>query len=90
MRRVDRLLHDREPRRALALLYELDRNVPNGKLMQEREAAFAMARCVLGLVAPAQLAREFAERYPDSVYLARLRQLCPDDQRIEAPRETHE
>jgi hypothetical protein len=90
MRRVDRLLHEREPRRALALLYELDRNVPNGKLLQERDAAFALARCALGLGTPAQLADEFEARYPGSVYLPRVRQQCPNDQRIPASAETHE
>lgn len=90
MRRVDRLLHDREPRRALALLYELDRSVPAGQLMQEREAAFAMARCALGLGDPEQLAREFADRYPGSVYSARVKQLCSAEQRIQSAAETHE
>jgi hypothetical protein len=90
MRRVDRLLHDREPRRALALLYELDRSVPAGQLMQEREAAFTMARCALELGDRQQLAREFGDRYPGSVYSARVKQLCLADQRIQSGPETHE
>ena len=90
LRRVDRVLHDHDPRRALALLYELDRNVPSGKLMQEREAAFAMARCALGLGSAEQLASDFAARYPGSVYLQRVRQTCAPDQRNRAEPETHE
>jgi hypothetical protein len=90
MRRVDRALHDHDPRRALGLLYQLERDVPEGALTQEREAAFAMARCALGLGSAQQLERDFAARHPDSVYLARVHQTCGPDQRNAAQPDTHE
>ena len=44
--------------------------------MQERQAAFAMARCAAGLGSAPQLVAEFAARYRNSAYLARVRQTC--------------
>lgn len=90
MRRVDRLLHEDNPQRALALLQQLDRSVPDGKLMQERAAAAVIARCALGTGESARVADEFAARYPDSVYLARVRQKCQSNLRISTAPETHE
>jgi hypothetical protein len=77
LRAVERALRDGEPGLALALLRELDRAVPDGSLVEEREATAAIARCALGQ-APfgVDLGRDFAERHPDSVYLSRVQQGC--------------
>jgi hypothetical protein len=93
MRRVERALREQQPQRALTLLFELDRSVPSGMLMQERQAAFAIARCAARLGSAVQLAAEFASRYPNSPYIARVRDACAqqrDAQRIGAPPETHD
>ena len=93
MRRVERALREQQPQRALGLLFELDRNVPNGMLMQERQAAFAIARCAARLGSAAQLAAEFASRYPNSPYIARVHDTCAEQsslQRIMPEPETHD
>lgn len=76
LQRVERALREHDPRRALELLGELDRSVPGGKLGQERDAAFVMARCALGFGTPESLLREFSRRHQDSVYFARVREAC--------------
>jgi hypothetical protein len=76
LERVERALREREPRRALELLGELDRAVPGGKLQEERAAAFMMARCALGFGTPAVILRDFAKSHPQSVYFARVQQTC--------------
>jgi hypothetical protein len=77
LRGVERALRDRQPSLALALLQELDRTVPSGKLAEEREATSAIARCELD-AAPfgVDLAEDFRQRYPASVYLKRVEQSC--------------
>lgn len=79
LRRVERALREQNPRLALALLSDLEREVPQGQLREERSAAETMARCALGFGAPLLLAREFSERYPESAYVARVRQVCEVD-----------
>lgn len=76
LRRVERALRDQNPRLALALLGELEREVPQGQLGEERSAAEMMARCALGFGSPPLLAREFSERFPQSAYAPRVRQVC--------------
>jgi hypothetical protein len=76
MKRIERALRDHNPQQALVLLGQLDRDIPGGQLAEERLAVFARARCGLGLGSPAAIAREFAQRYPKSVYFARVRQAC--------------
>jgi hypothetical protein len=77
LRGVERALRDRQPGLALALLRQLDRAVPDGKLGEEREATSAIARCALGTVPlGVDLAEDFADRHPDSVYLKRVEQAC--------------
>ena len=61
---------------AANLLNELDRQVPAGKMMEEREAAFVVTRCALGLGDPKHLARAFRNDYPHSVYWERIRTRC--------------
>jgi hypothetical protein len=83
LRRVERALRDGQPRRALALLGELDRDVPEGRLVEERLATFLMARCALVLGTPERLRRELTDSYPRSVYRARVEQSCRDGGRQE-------
>ena len=77
LRAVERALRDGRPGLALALLHELDRAVPDGKLVEERQATAAIARCASGSIplgtAPAA---DFAASYPTSVYRDRVEQAC--------------
>jgi len=76
-RAVERALRDREPGLALGLLRELDRAVPGGRLVEERQATAAIARCGTGDVPfGVDLGEEFAGRYPGSVYQARVEEAC--------------
>lgn len=77
LRAIERALREGEPALAFALLERLDREVPNGKLLEEREATAAMARCALGR-APfgVNLAEDFAARHPASVYRERVEATC--------------
>lgn len=78
LERIQRALRDREPQAALALLQQLDRDVPAGRLIEERSAARALARCELGHGEPLKHALEFSQRFPASVYFARVRKTCMD------------
>jgi hypothetical protein len=74
LRRTERALRDHNPRLARALLAELDRLVPQGKLHEERAAVAAVAACQLDpSPAPAQ---QFAAKFASSVHLERVRQAC--------------
>jgi hypothetical protein len=82
LRGVERALRDHQPGLALALLRRLDAEVPAGKLVEERDATSAIARCELGDVPfGVDLARDFADRHPDSVYAERVAAGCRDDAR---------
>ncbi len=48
LRNAERALRDGNPGLALAFLQELDRQVPNGQLTEERDAASTLARCARG------------------------------------------
>jgi hypothetical protein len=76
LRRVDRAQREGNARLALSLLDDLDREVPVGKLGEERAAARTLARCMLGYGAHTDLHREFVQRFPDSVYAARVSEAC--------------
>ena len=77
LRSVERALRDGTPGLALALLRELDRTLPEGKLTEERRATAAIARCASGAVPLGlDLAEEFASDYPDSVYRKRVDEAC--------------
>jgi hypothetical protein len=78
LERVQRALRDRAPGEALALLQQLDRDVPQGRLVEERSAARALARCELGQGEPLAHALEFSQRFPASVYFTRVRKTCMD------------
>jgi hypothetical protein len=75
LRRVERALREQNPRYALALLGELDRQVPRGQLVEERKAARVMASCQLGSGGDA-LAEKFASDHPGSAYIGRVRETC--------------
>jgi hypothetical protein len=74
--RVELALREHHPQLALSILDGLDREVPDGQLGQERLAAFAVARCAIGLGSRAALLQEFERSHPDSVYLGRVKQSC--------------
>jgi hypothetical protein len=83
LRLVERALRKREPQRALSLLAQLDRDVVDGQLLEERAAARAMARCEERAASTKpveaevmQRVLEFSQQYPASVYFARVRQTC--------------
>ncbi len=77
LRNAERALRDGNPGLALAFLQELDRQVPNGQLAEERDAAATTARCARGdHPFDVNLADEFAQRHPASVYRARVEQAC--------------
>ncbi len=77
LRNAERALGDSNPGLALAFLAELDRQVPNGQLTEERDAAATLARCARGdRPIGVDLAGDFAERHPASVYRARVEQTC--------------
>jgi hypothetical protein len=76
MQRVNRALARGEAAWALSLLRQLDVEIPRGRLLEERAAGGAIARCLLDpSVAATELAR-YAERHPDSVHLPRVSQVC--------------
>jgi hypothetical protein len=85
LQRVERALRDHDPRQALVLLGELDRSVPDGKLAEERFTAFMIARCILGFGAPTTIVEQFTQRYPESVYFARLHQACSQEKSTDLP-----
>jgi len=77
LRAVEHALRDEDPRLALALLQQLDRDVPKGKLVEERRATSVIARCSAGdIPLGINLAEDFAGDYPESVYLGRVEQSC--------------
>ena len=77
LRNAERALRDGNPGLALAFLHELDRQVPHGQMTEERDAASTLARCARGdRPIGVDLAGEFIERYPESVYRARVEQTC--------------
>ena len=77
LRAVERALRDADPRLALAILQQLDRDVPQGKLVEERRATSVIARCSAGDVPfGVDLAEDFASDHPESVYLGRVEQSC--------------
>ena len=77
LRAVEHALRDQDPRLALAILQQLDRDVPRGKLVEERRATSTMARCSAGDIPfGVDLAEDFANQYPESVYLGRVEQSC--------------
>jgi hypothetical protein len=89
LRNTERALRDGNPGLALAFLQELDRQVPNGQLTEERDAAGTLARCARGdHPFGVNLAAEFTERHPSSVYRSRVEQACAETD-SPAPGDSH-
>jgi hypothetical protein len=76
LRRVERAIRDGNPRLALAIVDNLDRDVPRGQLLHERRAARLMASCQLDVATSAAAAASFVAQNPSSAYAPRLRELC--------------
>lgn len=77
VRSAERALRGGNPGMALALLRELDRTIPEGRLVEERQALAAIARCQQGDVPfGVDPAEDFAAHHPGSVYRARVEQSC--------------
>lgn len=64
--------------RAVHLLDDLDRELPQGALLEERAALRAIAACEGGAVNRPERARAFLRRYPASVYAAKVQHVCQD------------
>jgi hypothetical protein len=78
VRNAERALRDGKPGLALTFLAELDRQVARGQLTEERDAMATLARCARGdRPIGVDLGADFIERYPASVYRARVEQVCP-------------
>lgn len=82
LRRVERAQRAGNPRLALALLDDLDRENPRGQLLEERAAARAVAECQ-STFGPARsvVAERFRRRYGSSVYLPRVEAACEETDR---------
>jgi len=77
VRGAERALRDGRPGLALALLQDLDRQVPHGQLTEEREATATLARCASDdQPFDVNLGEQFTARHPNSVYRARVEQVC--------------
>ncbi|HEY1537512.1 MAG TPA: hypothetical protein VGF76_26010, partial [Polyangiaceae bacterium] len=77
LRRAQQLLHAGNAAQALSALDQLAQQVPQGALMEERDAARALAQCSLGR--SSSVANAFLARYPKSVHAARVRSACTAD-----------
>ncbi|HSS39286.1 MAG TPA: hypothetical protein VLT58_11000, partial [Polyangia bacterium] len=77
LRNVERALRDHNAGLATAYLDDLDRDVPDGQMREERVALRAIARCARGPQPfGVDLAQDFAAAYPASAYRARVEQAC--------------
>jgi hypothetical protein len=62
--------------RAERLLDDLDREIPQGALLEERAALRAIAACEGGRANRSERAAAFLRRYPASVYAAKVQHVC--------------
>lgn len=76
MQRVNRALARGEAAWALSLLRQLDLELPRGRLLEERAAGAAIARCLLDAAVGESELAGYAERFPGSVHLPRVSQIC--------------
>jgi hypothetical protein len=76
VREVQRALAARDPAQALKLLANLDKELPKGRLLEERAAGRAVAHC---MKAPSQAPVAyglFVDQFPRSVHETRVRMAC--------------
>jgi RNA polymerase sigma-70 factor (ECF subfamily) len=73
---AERALRDRQPARALEILNACDRQVPAGRMREERLAASTVARCTLFEDRATALLDQFARVYPHSAYAQRVGRSC--------------
>ncbi len=86
LQRARRAIADENGRLALGIVQELDERLPNGLLMEEREATRILSLCQLQRGREArQRAAVFLARYASSVYAPRVRQSCIADFESLAP-----
>jgi hypothetical protein len=89
LRRVESLLREGNAEVALRVLAQLDRDFPRGQMLEERAAAWALARCTRAR--SDEVANDFNQRYPGSVYAERVLAACAApaaisfDNRLEEP-----
>jgi len=77
LRNVERALREANPGLASAFLDELDRDVPVGRMREERDALRAIARCDAGRQPfGLNLGDAFAEAHPSSAYGRRVHDAC--------------
>jgi hypothetical protein len=76
LRRIERAIRDDNPRLAVAIADNLDRDIPQGQLLAERRAARLMAGCQLDVAAGADAAVRFLADHPQTAYASRIRELC--------------
>ena len=76
MQRVNRALVRGEAGWALALLRQLDHDVPHGRLLEERAAGGAIARCMLAPQTGSEELARYTELYPISVHTTRVARVC--------------
>ncbi len=77
LRNAERALREGHPGLASAFLDDLDRDVPEGKLREERAALRTIARCMAGdQPFGVDLVEDFSQSFPDSTYRARIEQAC--------------
>jgi hypothetical protein len=93
LRRIERAIRDGNPRLAVAIADNLDRDMPRGQLLTERRAARLMAGCQLDVAAGAVAAARFLATNPQTAYASRIRELCgvtSDEQRNDEAPGTHQ
>jgi hypothetical protein len=74
LRRVESSLREGKAELALRVLTQLDRDFPRGQMLEERAAAWALARCTGAR--SHEVANEFNQRHPGSVYAERVLAAC--------------
>jgi hypothetical protein len=74
--RIEGALRADRAQDAMALLADLDRRIPGGKLKEERAAAYSVAQCLLNSNDGGNHAEAFTQKFPNSVYRGRVFDAC--------------
>jgi hypothetical protein len=86
LQRAERAVRAGNPALALALTGELDEDYPRSGLLEERHAIELMAHCQAGASDSGPSAARFVGAHPQSVYAARIAELCRvEPAALEAP-----